>query len=321
MVTVLTALTADEVGPTLDDLAERTHLTVRSGVWAEVDLGGFAVVAARSERPGHDAAVEDAAQRAGAAVLPRPPQPGDGAGSTPGVTILGGGPGDPGLLTIAGYRALAAADVVVADRLAPLAVLDELPRRPLVVDAAKVPGGRSMPQEQINALLVEHARAGRRVVRLKGGDPFVFGRGMEEVQACTAAGVAVDVIPGVTSAISVPGLQGIPVTHRGLTQAFTVVSGHVPPGHPDSQVDWSALARSGATLVLLMAVRTLPEIAAALLDAGLAPSTPTATVLDGAGPRSRTLHSTLGEIDSLTGRVHAPAVTVVGAVAALAADR
>ena len=148
------------------------------------------------------------------------------------MVLVGGGPGDPGLLTLRGRAALAEADVVVADRLAPLALLDELPAEVTVVDAAKVPGGRSMPQEEIDRLLVEHARAGRVVVRLKGGDPFVFGRGMEEVEACVAAGVAVEVVPGVTSAIAVPGAAGIPVTHRGVVQAFTVVSGHVAAGRP-----------------------------------------------------------------------------------------
>ncbi len=297
-------------GAALEDLAARGQLHISRAV---VDPAGNAVVAARTGDATTDRAVEQAAAAAGVAVLPRPAQ--ESTLSTPGVTILGGGPGDPGLLTLAGYRALAAADVVVADRLAPLGVLDDLPRRPLVIDAAKIPGGRSMPQEQINALLVEHALAGRNVVRLKGGDPFVFGRGMEEVQACVAAGVAVDVIPGVTSAISVPGLAGVPVTHRGLTQAFTVVSGHVPPGHPESQVDWAAVAHSGATIVLLMAVRTLPDIAAALLAAGLDPATPTATTADGASPGASTTRSTLRELHTV--RVHPPAVTVIGAVAGL----
>lgn len=310
---VVHVLLDGDPGATVEDLADRGQLTVHTGPVSAAQPRGHAVVAARTGDPATDQAVEDAAAAAGVAVLPR------SMAETPagraGVTILGGGPGDPGLLTLAGYRALAAADVVVADRLAPLAVLDELPRRPLVIDAAKVPGGRSMPQEQINALLVEHALAGRAVVRLKGGDPFVFGRGMEEVQACAAAGVAVDVLPGVTSAISVPGLAGVPVTHRGLTQAFTVVSGHVPPGHPDSQVDWAALARSGATLVLLMAVRTLGDIAAALLEAGMAADTPTATMMDGAGPGASTQRSTLGAVAGLA--VRAPAVTVVGAVAGL----
>ncbi|MEO6879982.1 MAG: SAM-dependent methyltransferase, partial [Mycobacteriaceae bacterium] len=203
---VVHVLSDGDPGATVEDLADRGQLTVHTGPASAAQPLGHAVVAARTGDPAVDRTVEAAAAAAGVAVLPRGEF--DTSLSRAGVTILGGGPGDPGLLTMAGYRVLAAADVVVADRLAPLAVLDDLPRRPLVIDAAKVPGGRSMPQEQINALLIEHALAGRAVVRLKGGDPFVFGRGMEEVQACTAAGVAVDVLPGVTSAISVPALAG-----------------------------------------------------------------------------------------------------------------
>jgi uroporphyrin-III C-methyltransferase/precorrin-2 dehydrogenase/sirohydrochlorin ferrochelatase len=154
------------------------------------------------------------------------------------VVLVGGGPGDPELITVRGQQAVAQADVVVADHLAPQSLLASLPPSVLVIDASKLPRGRSMAQEEINALLVEHALAGRRVARLKGGDPFVFGRGMEEVEACLAAGVPVEVVPGVTSAIGVPALAGIPVTHRGLTHEFVVVSGHVPPGHPASLVDW-----------------------------------------------------------------------------------
>ena len=127
-----------------------------------------------------------------------------------------------------------------------------------------------MAQEQINALLIEHAQAGKRVVRLKGGDPFVFGRGMEELEACVAAGVAVEVVPGITSAIAVPALAGIPVTHRGLTHEFVVVSGHLPPGHPNSLVDWAALGRLRGTVVVLMGVDTAPAIAAALIEHGRA---------------------------------------------------
>ncbi len=230
------------------------------------------------------------------------------------VILVGGGPGDPGLITVRGRAALAQADVVVADRLAPLVLLDELGPDVLVIDAAKVPGGHSMAQEQINQHLIEHARAGRTVVRLKGGDPFVFGRGMEEVQACVEAGLQVEVVPGVTSAVAVPGLAGIPVTHRGVVQAFTVVSGHVPPGDPRSTVDWKALAAVGATIVVLMGVATMPSIAEALLAGGLAPTTPVAAAIEGAPP----LVSTLAQVatgDGLAG-VGAPAVFVVGDVVA-----
>ncbi|MCF6746744.1 uroporphyrinogen-III C-methyltransferase, partial [Blastococcus sp. KM273128] len=150
-----------------------------------------------------------------------------------------------------------------------------------IIDAAKLPRGRAMAQERINQLLVEHARAGRRVVRLKGGDPYVFGRGYEELQACTAAGIPVEVVPGITSAVAVPALAGIPLTHRGLTHEFTVVSGHLPPGHPDSLVDGPALARLRGTLVVLMGVDTAPTIATTLIQHGRDPHTPVAVVTAG----------------------------------------
>ena len=175
-------------------------------------------------------------------------EPPDGELRQPGrVSIVGGGPGDPGLITVTGLRRLREADVVVADRLAPLELLDELPPETHVIDAAKVPGGPAMRQDHINHALVEHARAGRAVVRLKGGDPFVFGRGREELEACLTAGVPVEVIPGVTSAISVPAAAGIPVTHRGLSQGFCVLAGHVRPGDPRSTVDWAALSPAAAS--------------------------------------------------------------------------
>ncbi|MGY1828790.1 uroporphyrinogen-III C-methyltransferase, partial [Blastococcus sp. SYSU DS0541] len=172
--------------------------------------------------------------------------------------LVGGGPGDPGLITVRGRQALATADVVLADHLGPQPLLASLPPEVEIIDAAKLPRGRSMAQETINDLLITHARAGRRVVRLKGGDPFVFGRGFEELQACTAAGIPVEVVPGITSAVAVPALAGIPVTHRGLTHEFVVVSGHLPPDHPASLVDWPALGRLRGTLVVLMGVDTAP---------------------------------------------------------------
>ncbi|SDJ11789.1 uroporphyrin-III C-methyltransferase / precorrin-2 dehydrogenase / sirohydrochlorin ferrochelatase [Frankineae bacterium MT45] len=237
------------------------------------------------------------------------------------VAIVGGGPGDPGLITRRGWQLLTEADVVVSDHLAPLALLDELERThgrtPRVIDAAKYPGGRSMPQEVINEHLVDAARTGANVVRLKGGDPFVFGRGLEEVWACAAAGLRTEVVPGVTSAISLPALAGVAVTQKDLAQAFTVVSGHVPPGHPDSLVDWGALARSGATLVVLMGVRSMPAIADALLAAGLGEQTPTVTVIDGASPEVEVIRCSLGELGAEASRFRPPGVTVIGAVAGL----
>jgi uroporphyrin-III C-methyltransferase len=235
------------------------------------------------------------------------------------VVLVGGGPGDPGLITVRGRQALAEADVVVADHLAPLSLLESLPAHVEVIDASKLPRGRSMAQEQINTLLVEHARAGRRVVRLKGGDPFVFGRGMEELEACVAAGVPVEVVPGVTSAIAVPALAGIPVTHRGLTHEFVVVSGHLPPGHPESLVDWAAIARLRGTVVVLMGVDTAPAIAAALVEHGRAPDTPVAVVTDGSIATQRTVRTTLAALPRavVDEGIRPPAVWVVGAVVGL----
>jgi uroporphyrin-III C-methyltransferase len=244
-------------------------------------------------------------------------------GGRPGsVVLVGGGPGDPGLITVRGQQAVSQADVVVADHLAPQSLLASLPVEVEVIDASKLPRGRYMAQEQINTLLVEHARAGRRVVRLKGGDPFVFGRGMEELEACVAAGVPVEVVPGVTSAIGVPGLAGIPVTHRGLTHEFVVVSGHVPPGHPQSLVDWEALGRLRGTVVVLMGVDTAPAIAAALVEHGRAPETPVAVVADGSTPTQRVVRTTLaGLAQTLADQdIRPPAVWVVGEVVRLAAE-
>jgi uroporphyrin-III C-methyltransferase/precorrin-2 dehydrogenase/sirohydrochlorin ferrochelatase len=232
------------------------------------------------------------------------------------VVLVGGGPGDPGLITVRGAKAVAQADVVVADHLAPQSLLASLPPEVEVIDAAKLPRGRSMAQEQINALLVEHALAGRRVVRLKGGDPFVFGRGMEEVEACLAAGVPVEVVPGITSAVAVPALAGIPVTHRGLTHEFVVVSGHLPPGHPKSLVDWSAIARLRGTVVVLMGVDTAPAIAETLVAHGRAPETPVAIVSNGSTPAQRVVRTTLAGLPGTVadGGIRPPAVWVVGAV-------
>ena len=239
---------------------------------------------------------------------------------TPGVVLVGGGPGDPELATVAARRAIADADVVVADRLAPRELLGELSPDVELIDVAKLPRGRSAAQEEINRVLVDRARAGKRVVRFKGGDPFVFGRGYEEAIACAEAGVACTVVPGITSAVSVPALAGIPVTHRGVAHDFTVVSGHLPPDHPESLVDWEGLARLRGTVVLLMAVQNVPAIAARLVAGGRAPGTPVAVVADGSMPTQRTLWSTLAEVaDDLAGSgLRPPAVVVVGGVVAVA---
>ena len=239
---------------------------------------------------------------------------------SPGVVLVGGGPGEPELVTVAARHALATADVVVADRLAPRELLDELGPDVELIDVAKLPRGRSASQQTINEVIVDRARAGKRVVRFKGGDNFVFGRGYEELLACAAADVPVTVVPGLSSAIAVPARVGIPVTHRGVAHEFTVISGHLPPGHPDSLVAWDAVAGLRGTLVLLMAVDNAPAIAEALLAGGRDAATPVAVIVDGTMPTERTVLSTLGTLaaDLATHRVVPPAIIVVGEVVAVA---
>ncbi|MFF2524427.1 uroporphyrinogen-III C-methyltransferase [Streptomyces liangshanensis] len=238
---------------------------------------------------------------------------------TPGVALVGGGPGDPDLITVRGRRLLAEADVVIADRLGPRDLLDELPPHVEVIDAAKIPYGRAMAQEAINDALIEHARAGKAVVRLKGGDPFVFGRGMEEVHALAAVGIPCVVVPGISSSISVPGAAGIPVTHRGVAHEFTVVSGHVAPDDARSLVDWAALARLRGTLVLLMAVDKIGAIAGALVAHGKSPDTPVALVQEGTTAAQRRVDATLATVAEAvkTHDVRPPAVIVIGEVVSL----
>jgi uroporphyrin-III C-methyltransferase/precorrin-2 dehydrogenase/sirohydrochlorin ferrochelatase len=245
-----------------------------------------------------------------------------GRGRRSGVAIIGGGPGDPGLITVRGRQLLAEADVVVTDRLAPRSLLDELPEDVEIIDASKIPYGRAMAQEHINAALVEHAKAGRFVARLKGGDPFVFGRGAEEVLACLRAGVPVTVVPGVTSAVGVPTSAWVPVTHRGVAQDFHVVSVHVPPGDERSSVDWEVLAGSSGTLVLLMAVERIDTVVSELLRYGRGPATPVSVIADGTMPTQRTINSTLEQVADLVAAegIRPPAIVVVGEVVGVAAE-
>ncbi|WP_042364362.1 uroporphyrinogen-III C-methyltransferase [Streptacidiphilus neutrinimicus] len=241
-------------------------------------------------------------------------------GRTPGVALVGGGPGDPELITVKGRRLLAEADVVVADRLAPRELLDELPPSVEVIDASKIPYGRFMAQEAINNALIEHARAGKFVVRLKGGDPYVFGRGMEELIACAEAGVPVTVVPGISSSISVPAAAGIPVTHRGVTHEFSVISGHVAPEDPRSLVDWDAAAKMRGTLVLLMAVERIAAISAALVAGGRAPQTPVAVIQEGTTSAQRVVRATLATVADVVAAegIRPPSIVVIGDVVALA---
>ncbi|MEY9210759.1 uroporphyrinogen-III C-methyltransferase [Thermobifida halotolerans] len=233
-----------------------------------------------------------------------------------GVALVGGGPGDPGLITVRGRQLLAQADVVVVDRLAPTSLLDQLSGEVEVIDAAKIPYGRSMAQESINDVLVDRARKGKFVVRLKGGDSFLFGRGGEEAAACAAAGIPVTVVPGVTSALAAPASAGIPVTHRGVAQDLHVVSAHVAPGDERSTVDWAALARSGGTIVVLMGVERIGQIAAALVEHGRAPETPVAVVQEATLPTQTTLVATLETVEEAAAEagVRHPAVLVIGEV-------
>ena len=230
------------------------------------------------------------------------------------VYLVGAGPGDPKLITVRGLECLRRADVVVYDRLVSRDLLDEAPVSAERIFAGKSPGCHALPQERIQELLVDGARAGRVVVRLKGGDPFVFGRGGEEAAACAAAGVRCEVVPGVTSAVGVPGLAGIPVTHRGASSAFAVVTAHHAAGGGDG-LDWGALAAID-TLVVLMGVERLELITASLIGGGRSPATPAAVIERGSLPGERVTTGTLADIAvraRLAG-VRSPATIVIGDV-------
>lgn len=285
----------------------RTPALTRSG---DVLAG---VVSDGAPDPGRSVVVRDAiaAQlRDGTADLRRRRARQAGSGR---VVLVGGGPGAVDLLTLRGRRALAEADVVVTDRLGPTGVLEELAPDVEVVDVGKAPGHHAVPQHEINRILVEHARRGRVVVRLKGGDPFVFGRGGEEVLACREAGVPVEVVPGVSSAVATPGAAGIPLTHRGTAGTFHVVNGH-------SGLDEAALTvlrEASGTLVVLMGVSVLGELVAQALAGGADPGTPVAIVEEGTTARQRV---TFARLDTVVDRarsvgVRAPAVIVLGGVA------
>jgi uroporphyrin-III C-methyltransferase len=234
------------------------------------------------------------------------------------VTLVGGGPGAEELMTLGAIRALAEADVVLYDRLAPHERLAELSPNALLINVGKLPGHHPISQRGIELLMVDHARTGAHVVRLKGGDPYVFGRGSEEVLACQEAGIPVRVISGVTSAIAVPAAAGIPLTHRGVSRLFTVVSGHAPL----SEDELMHLAGLGGTLVVLMGVSTLPQLAAGLQRHGASHDLPVAIIERGFSRQQKTTISELGTVvsDATLAGVAAPAVLVVGEVVRLAHD-
>jgi uroporphyrin-III C-methyltransferase/precorrin-2 dehydrogenase/sirohydrochlorin ferrochelatase len=293
----------------------RSDDAAASPAWlaAAAHVDGVTVAVSASADPGRAAAVRDLAHRAleSGDWHVRRQRRGQGR-----VILVGGGPGDPGLLTLRGYRAMCDADVVVTDRLGPTGLLDALPADVEVIDVGKTPRGDATPQEEINDLLVRRARAGDVVVRLKGGDPFVLGRGSEEVAACAAEGIEVEVVPGVTSATAAATLAGVPLTQRGTAQQFTVASGHVPPGDPRSTVDWHRLGAGNGTLVLLMAVANLRAIAAALTEAGRSPATPAAVIENASLPQQRVVRATLRDIADVAeaADIVPPAVVVVGDV-------
>ena len=235
------------------------------------------------------------------------------------VSLVGAGPGDPDLITIGGAARLAQADCIIYDRLANPALLSHARPDAELIYAGKLPDRHTLTQDEINALLVEKARAGLRVVRLKGGDPFVFGRGGEEAEALIAAGLTFEVLPGVTSAIAAPAYAGIPVTHRALASSFAIVTGHEDPAKDATSIDWARLSTGVDTLVFLMGTGRLEEIARRLVEHGRAPSTPAAVIEWGTLPRQRTVTATLDTIAAAVREagIEPPAVTVVGEVVGL----
>jgi uroporphyrin-III C-methyltransferase len=235
--------------------------------------------------------------------------------STTGIVyIVGGGPGDPGLITVKGLECLRRADVVLYDRLIAQELLTEVPAHAELIDVGKEPKRHRRSQDEINTLLIAKAREGKIVVRLKGGDPFVFGRGGEECQALAEANIRYEVVPGVSSAVAVPAYAGIPVTQRGVTTAFTVVAGHT--GGADSSIDWEAISRIG-TIVFLMGVEHLPEIVSQLITHGRPLDTPVALIQEGTTPNQLVVIGTLADIVEKTREIRPPAVLVVGEVVRL----
>jgi uroporphyrin-III C-methyltransferase len=232
------------------------------------------------------------------------------------VYIVGGGPGDPGLITVKGLNYLRQAEVVLYDRLIAPELLDEAPAEAELIDVGKEPSRHRRSQAEINALMVEKAQAGYTVVRLKGGDPFVFGRGGEECQALAEAGIPFEVVPGISSAVAVPAYAGIPVTYRNVSAAFTVLTGH---SAADGATDWDSLPRKG-TLVFLMGVKHLPEIVQELRVRGWKAETPVAVIERGTRPEQRVIVGTLEEIVELAQEVEPPATLVVGEVVRLRAE-
>jgi len=238
------------------------------------------------------------------------------------VFLVGAGPGDPGLLTARALELIATADTILYDRLIPSSALDGARPDAELLYVGKEGGGPSVPQEQTEELMVERALAGANVVRLKGGDPFVFGRGGEEALRLRAAGIPFEIVPGVTAGVGASAYAGIPVTHRGLASAVALITGHEDPGKDETSIDWQALAAFPGTLVLYMGVRRLPDITAALIAAGRAGDEPAAVIEGGTLPRQRSVTATLATLAEVVRReeIRAPSITVIGAVATLAEE-
>jgi uroporphyrin-III C-methyltransferase/precorrin-2 dehydrogenase/sirohydrochlorin ferrochelatase len=307
-----------------DIAVEGTAVTPASFTYAGLSVG---VLAGGEHR--RSAAIRSAIREALQTGVITPEAPVSPASSDAGrggrgeVALIGGGPGDPELITVRGRRLLAQADVVVADRLAPPELLAELSPHVEVIDAAKIPYGRAMAQDAINDVMIDRARSGSFVVRLKGGDPFVFARGYEEVLACADAGIPVTVVPGVTSAIAVPAAAGVPVTHRAVNHEFVVVSGHIAPDHPESLVNWNALAAMAGTIVLLMAVERIELFADVLIRGGRPADTPVLVIQHGTTAAQHSLRATLADAPEKIREegIRPPAIIVIGPVVGLSAVR
>ncbi len=232
------------------------------------------------------------------------------------VYLIGAGPGDPDLITRKGLHHIQSADVIIYDRLIPVELLDEARPDAELIDAGKKPTKHRLSQELINETIVKHALAGQKVVRLKGGDPLVFGRGSEEALVCHDYGIYFEIVPGISSSYAVPAYAGIPLTHRNISSSFTVITGHEDPTKPDTSINYEALAKIGGTIVILMGVKNLPTITAQLLSHGLHPQTATAIIEWGTIQHQRTYVGTVETIASIAHEHHiqSPAITVIGEV-------
>jgi uroporphyrinogen III methyltransferase/synthase len=232
---------------------------------------------------------------------------------------VGAGPGDPELITVKALRLIQQADVILHDRLIPVSLLDEAPENTTLIDVGKSPTKHRFSQDEINRLMVSYALLGQTVVRLKGGDPFVFGRGSEEALVCREAGIPFEVVPGISSVVAVPAYAGIPLTHRNVSSSFTVITGHEDPTKPETSIQYEAIARSGSTLVILMGVRQMPDILARLIAVGMPSDTPAAIIEQGTTPDQRVVEGTVSTLPQLAdeANIQSPATIIVGSVVAL----